>query len=78
MNIHLLVKGSVGAVLALGLAYAWVNGYLDWIKPDPQPTNYQSPVPRSYYDEHNRKFENRLRPKADSHPDNHRESTTDT
>ncbi|HMG88461.1 MAG TPA: NADH-quinone oxidoreductase subunit A, partial [Chryseolinea sp.] len=21
------------AVLALGLAYAWVNGYLDWIKP---------------------------------------------
>lgn len=38
------------AVLALGLAYAWVNGHLDWIKPDPQPTKIESPVPRSLYD----------------------------
>lgn len=34
------------AILALGLAYAWVNGYLDWIKPDPKPTEYKSPVPK--------------------------------
>lgn len=38
------------AVLALGLAYAWVNGFLDWIKPDPEPTEYKSPVPKEMYD----------------------------
>jgi NADH-quinone oxidoreductase subunit A len=37
-------------ILALGLAYAWVNGYLDWIKPDPKPTQYKSPVPKEMYD----------------------------
>lgn len=36
-------------ILALGLAYAWVNGYLDWIKPDPKPTEYKSPVPKEMY-----------------------------
>ena len=45
-------------VLAVGLAYVWANGYLDWVKPDPQPNSYNSPVPRSFYDEHNRKFSN--------------------
>lgn len=45
-------------VLALGLAYAWVNGFLDWIKPDPKPTEYQSPVPKKYYEEINRRFAN--------------------
>jgi len=29
-------------ILGLGLAYAWVNGFLDWIKPDPKPTEYRS------------------------------------
>lgn len=43
-------------VLGLGLAYAWVNGFLDWIKPDPQPTKHESPVPRSHYDAVNQKF----------------------
>jgi len=43
-------------VLALGLAYAWVNGYLDWIKPDPQPTRYESPVPKQLYNNINTKF----------------------
>lgn len=38
------------AVLALGLAYAWVNGHLDWVKPDPRPTQITSPVPRHLYD----------------------------
>src|SRR5690349_12144863 len=36
-------------VLGLGLAYAWVNGHLDWIKPDPKPTQFESKVPRSLY-----------------------------
>ena len=37
------------AVLALGLAYAWVNGHLDWIKPEPDPTQITSPVPKELY-----------------------------
>jgi NADH-quinone oxidoreductase subunit A len=44
------------AVLGLGLAYAWVNGFLDWIKPDPRPTKFESPVPRSHYDNINQKY----------------------
>lgn len=36
-------------ILALGLAYAWVNGHLDWIKPDPSPTEVKSPVPADLY-----------------------------
>jgi NADH-quinone oxidoreductase subunit A len=46
------------AVLAIGLAYAWVNGFLDWIKPSPNPTSYESPVHKSHYDNINRKFDN--------------------
>lgn len=53
-------------VLALGLAYAWVNDYLDWIKPDPQPTNYKSPVPKAYYEKINQRFANRSETKPDS------------
>lgn len=37
-------------VLALGLAYAWANGYLDWIRPTPRPTEFKSPVPKEMYD----------------------------
>lgn len=44
------------AILALGLAYAWVNGYLDWIKPDPQPTKLQSPVPPALYEQLNERY----------------------
>ena len=36
-------------MLALGLAYAWANGYLDWIRPTPKPTEYKSPVPKEMY-----------------------------
>ena len=43
-------------VLALGLAYAWVNGYLDWIKPDPSPTKFKSKVPSELYAAINEKF----------------------
>lgn len=43
-------------VLALGLAYAWVNGYLDWVKPHPNPTVYISRVPRSLYEKINEKY----------------------
>jgi NADH-quinone oxidoreductase subunit A len=43
-------------VLALGLVYAWVNGHLDWIKPDPKPTQVISPVPPALYQQLNEKF----------------------
>ncbi|MBL7857789.1 MAG: NADH-quinone oxidoreductase subunit A [Cyclobacteriaceae bacterium] len=43
-------------VLALGLAYAWVNGHLDWIKPEPKPTEYKSPVPREVYNQLNERY----------------------
>lgn len=44
------------AVLALGLAYAWVNGHLDWIKPQPIPTEARSIVPRHLYEKINIRY----------------------
>lgn len=43
-------------ILALGLAYAWVNGHLDWIKPDPRPTQMTSPVPKDLYQNINDRY----------------------
>jgi NADH-quinone oxidoreductase subunit A len=43
-------------VLAAGLAYAWVHGHLDWVKPDPKPTSFKSPVPGSMYEQLNKKY----------------------
>jgi NADH-quinone oxidoreductase subunit A len=43
-------------VLALGLAYAWANGFLDWIKPEPRPTPFKSPVPKEFYNKINEQF----------------------
>ena len=50
-------------ILALGLAYAWVNGHLDWVKPEPKPTDYTSPVPKSFYESINKKFSSHQKPK---------------
>jgi NADH-quinone oxidoreductase subunit A len=36
-------------ILALGLAYAWVKGHLDWIKPKPVIPVSHSPVPADLY-----------------------------
>lgn len=44
------------AVLALGLAYAWVNGHLDWVKPEPSPTQIKSPVPKDLYQKINDQY----------------------
>lgn len=49
-------------VLALGLAYAWVNGYLDWVKPNPSPTTFKSKVPKELYDIINEKYKKQSRP----------------
>jgi len=44
------------AILALGLAYAWANGYLEWIKPKPSVTPYESKVPRHLYNKINDQY----------------------
>jgi NADH-quinone oxidoreductase subunit A len=44
------------AVLVVGLAYAWVNGYLDWVKPEPKPTQLKSVVPGEMYEKINMKY----------------------
>jgi NADH-quinone oxidoreductase subunit A len=43
-------------VLGLGLAYAWVNGYLDWVKPEPSPTEFKSKVHSEMYKAINEKY----------------------
>jgi NADH-quinone oxidoreductase subunit A len=43
-------------ILALGLGYAWMNGFLDWIKPLPGTTDYESPVPKKMYDNINERY----------------------
>lgn len=44
------------SILALGLAYAWVKGYLDWPKPEIEINEFQSPVPSSLYDKVNERY----------------------
>ena len=51
-------------ILGLGLAYAWVNGHLDWIKPEPAPTEIKSPVPRELYETINRRYGRTSPPEA--------------
>ena len=43
-------------LLALGLAYAWRNGHLDWIKSKPQIGEFKSPVPKEIYKEINERY----------------------
>jgi NADH-quinone oxidoreductase subunit A len=43
-------------VLALGLAYAWVNGLLDWIKPEQKESDFKSVIPKEFYDDINSKY----------------------
>ncbi|WP_254411342.1 NADH-quinone oxidoreductase subunit A [Dyadobacter diqingensis] len=44
------------AILVLGLAYAWVKGYLDWVRPQPQIPEVKSPVPMDLYKQVNEKY----------------------
>lgn len=43
-------------ILALGLAYAWVNGLLDWVKPSPPVQDISSAVPGELYSKINEKY----------------------
>ena len=43
-------------VLALGLAYAWAKGYLDWEKPHPKVPHVSSNVPTRLYEQVNERY----------------------
>ena len=43
-------------ILAIGLAYAWVNGHLDWVKPEPRTIVFNSPVPKELYEKINEQY----------------------
>ena len=45
-------------ILAVGLAYAWANGHLDWLKSDPVKNTFKSVVPKEFYDKVNEKYGN--------------------
>lgn len=43
-------------ILALGLAYVWVKGYLDWVKPQPQVPSIETKVPTQLYQQVNDRY----------------------
>jgi len=43
-------------ILVLGLAYAWVKGYLDWVRPQPLIPAVKSPVPADLYKQVNKRY----------------------
>lgn len=44
-------------ILALGLAYAWIHGLLDWVNPVSKTTDISSPVPKDLYTKINEKYQ---------------------
>ncbi|MGB0521939.1 MAG: NADH-quinone oxidoreductase subunit A [Flammeovirgaceae bacterium] len=44
-------------ILALGLAYAWRKGFLDWVRPQVKVEDYQSPVPPQLYEKINQQYQ---------------------
>ncbi|SHK30305.1 NADH dehydrogenase subunit A [Reichenbachiella agariperforans] len=44
-------------ILALGLAYVWGKGFLEWEKPDVKVTDVESKVPESLYEQLNTKYQ---------------------
>jgi NADH-quinone oxidoreductase subunit A len=43
-------------ILILGLAYVWVKGYLNWVKPEQKLPDFKSPVPKNLYERVNQKY----------------------
>lgn len=43
-------------VLALGLAYVWAKGYLDWVKPHPKVPTLETKVPPQLYQQVNDRY----------------------
>ena len=46
------------AILALGLAYAWIKGYLDWVRPQVKTTPFENKIPMDLYEKVNQKYLN--------------------
>ena len=42
-------------ILAVGLAYVWANGMLEWVRPKPKGSNFKSKIPPEVYEEFNRR-----------------------
>ncbi len=55
-------------MLALGLAYAWVKGYLDWVKPQPVVPSVHSPVPAALYEQVNEQYSGKAERDNDEKP----------
>ena len=36
-------------ILAVGLAYVWAKGMLEWVKPTPKAANFESKIPEEAY-----------------------------
>jgi NADH-quinone oxidoreductase subunit A len=51
--VALMEAGIFVVILLLGLAYVWVKGDLDWIKPKPQIPTSPAQVPEELYEEFN-------------------------
>jgi NADH-quinone oxidoreductase subunit A len=43
-------------ILALGLAYVWAKGYLDWAKPEYRTPKFKSKIPMNMYEQVNEKY----------------------
>lgn len=43
-------------ILALGLAYVWAKGYLDWVKPQPKIPTMETKVPAQLYQQLNERY----------------------
>ena len=43
-------------ILALGLAYVWAKGYLDWVKPQPKIPTIETKVPKHLYQQVNDRY----------------------
>ena len=43
-------------ILAIGLAYVWRKGHLDWVRPDAKPEKFEGKVPQKLYDDLNEKY----------------------
>jgi NADH-quinone oxidoreductase subunit A len=43
-------------ILAVGLAYAWANGYLNWAESKQEIPTINSPVPKKLYESINKKY----------------------
>ena len=44
------------AILALGLAYAWIKGHLDWVRPQVKTTPFENKIPMDLYEKVNQKY----------------------